>query len=75
MISISEKMALVDLEEDISGQLPMVPPIAKDHETSTMKIKNNANKASCTLSPLTHTSPIVTSGKRINTIYLLNLLI
>jgi hypothetical protein len=74
MISISEKMALVDLEEDISGELPMDPPIAKEHETSTMKTGNNTKKASCTFSPLMHTSPIVTSGKRINTIYLYILL-
>ncbi|XP_059443575.1 uncharacterized protein LOC132175601 isoform X2 [Corylus avellana] len=58
----SEKMALVDLEEDISGKLPMDPPIAKEHENSTMKIENNANRGSCTFSPLMHTSPIVTSG-------------
>ncbi|XP_059443572.1 uncharacterized protein LOC132175600 isoform X2 [Corylus avellana] len=58
----SEKLALVDLEEDISGELPMDPPIAKEHETSTMKTGSNTNKASCTFSPLMHTSPIVTPG-------------
>jgi hypothetical protein len=70
MISVSEKMALVDLKEDISEKLPMDPPIAKEHETSTMKIENNTNRGSCSFSPLMHTSPIVTSGKRLSTIYL-----
>ncbi|XP_059444820.1 uncharacterized protein LOC132176587 isoform X2 [Corylus avellana] len=57
-----EKLALVALEEDVSGKQPMDSLIAKEHGTSTMKIEDDINKASCTFSPLMHTSQTVSSG-------------
>lgn len=70
MIFISEKMALVALEEDVPVKQPMDSVIAKEHGTSTMKIEDVINKASCTFSPLMHTSQTVSSGKRIDTVCL-----
>jgi hypothetical protein len=63
-------MALVASEEDVSGKQPMDSLIDKEHGTCTMKIEEDINKASCTFSPLLHTSQTVSSGKRIDTVCL-----
>ena len=70
MIFLSEKIAFVALEEDASGKQPMDSLIAKEHGTSTLKTEDDINKASCTFSPLMHTTQTVSSGKIIDTVCL-----